>query len=296
MIKCHICGNQDAKLAYSLKLCKIYRCQKCNALFTDQDSLRHKQGKDMYSAEYFTETHPNFFKESSADYQKHLGKSKKLQAFLRELKILKRHKPKGKLLDIGCATGVFLDMAQKEGFDAYGVELSDYASKYAEEKFKLNVFNGKLEDSKFKKKMFDVITMWDFIEHVPDPVGILKKARELLKDDGIIVIQTTNDDSFMCKAADAIYKITGGLISKPSELVHPIHHITHFSRKTLLNMIKNVGLKPVHIETSEIPLDNVEGSSVLKAAVAVVYAIAWALNSPFEIKVIAKKYHHNLNK
>lgn len=289
MIKCHLCGNENLKLAYSLKICKIYRCPKCKLVFTDQKSLKHKQGKEMYSAEYFTKTHPNFFKESSVDYPKYLRKSKKLQNFLKELKLLKRHKPNGTLLDIGCATGVFLDMARKEGFQTYGVELSDYAAKYAKEKFKLNVFNGKLEDAKFKKKSFEVITMWDFIEHVPNPVAILSKAKELLKDDGILFILTTNDDCFMCKTADKIYRWSFGLVSKPAELVHPIHHITHFSKKTLLSMLHKVGLRPVYIAGSEIPLDNVEGSFLTKTMAAAVYSLAWVFNSPFEIKTIVRK-------
>ena len=289
MIKCHLCGNDKIRLKYSLELCKIYQCQHCKLVFTDQKSLKHKQGKDMYSEDYFTVTHPNFFKASGVDYPKYLKNSKKLQTFLREVKILKKHKPNGKLLDIGCATGVFLDMAKKEGFDTFGVELSEYAAKHAAEKFKLNVFNGKLEDSKFKKESFDVITMWDFIEHVPDPVSILKKARELLKDDGIMVIQTINDDSLMCKMADKIYKYTNGKISKPAALVHPIHHITHFSKRTLFHMLHNVNLKPVHVEYSEIPLDNVEGSLITKVAVVGIYTAAWLVNSPFEMKVVVKK-------
>lgn len=289
MIQCNLCGNEEVKLQYSLELCKIYKCPKCSLVFTDQESLKHKQGKDMYGEDYFTVTHPNFFRESSVDYPKYIKKSNKLQAFLKEAKKLSKYKPKGNLLDIGCATGVFLDMARKEGFNVSGVELSEYAAKYAKEKFNLNVFNGKLEESKFKKGAFDVITMWDFIEHVTDPGSILSKAKELLKEDGIIVIQTTNDDCFMCRMADFIYKLSNGLISKPASLVHPIHHVTHFSKKTLLRMLSKAGLRPVHVEYSEIPLENVEGSILMKSAVFGVYAAAWLLNSPFEVKVITKK-------
>ena len=289
MIKCNLCGNEDVKLKYSLELCKIYMCPNCNLVFTDQGSLKYKQGKEMYSADYFQITHPNFFRESGIDYAKYLRKSKKLQTFLKEAKTLGKYKPGGVLLDIGCATGVFLDMARKEGFNVYGVELSDYAAKYAKERFNLKVFNGKLEESKFKKGMFDVITMWDFFEHVPDPSIILSKAKELLKDDGIIVIQTVNDDCFMCNMADKIYKLSNGLVSKPASLVHPVHHITHFSKKTLFKMLHKHGLKPVHIEYSEIPLDNVEGGLLMKATVASVYTMARLLNSPFEVKVIVRK-------
>lgn len=289
MIKCNLCGNKEVKIKYSLELCQIYKCPNCCLVFTDQESLKCKQGKEMYSQNYFQITHPNFFRESGVDYAKYLKRSKKLNTFLKEAKTLRKYKPGGVLLDIGCATGVFLDMARKEGFNVYGVELSDYAAKYAKEKFNLKIFNGKLEDSKFKKGMFDVITMWDFIEHVPDPSSILSKAKELLKDDGIIVIQTVNDDCFMCNMADKIYKFSNGSISKPASLVHPIHHITHLSKKTLFKMLHKSGLKPVHVESSEIPLDNVEGGLIMRAAVATIYTIAWLLNSPFEIKVIIRK-------
>src|SRR3989338_5389178 len=68
MIKCNLCGNEDVKIKYSLELCKIYMCPNCNLVFTDQGSLKYKQGKEMYSADYFQITHPNFFRESGIDY------------------------------------------------------------------------------------------------------------------------------------------------------------------------------------------------------------------------------------
>lgn len=288
MKKCNLCGK-TAGIAYRLKDETILKCSNCGLLFTDADSIKSDKKNEMYEKDYFTTTHPNFFKECSRDYPKFMKKSSKLRRFHNTLLLLKKFKPGGSILDIGCATGVFLDMAKKEGYRPQGLDISKYASEYAKKNFGIEVFTGYLEKAPFPKKRFDIITMWDFIEHVNDPKATLKKAASLVKDDGLIFILTTNEDSLMCWLADLAYKCSFGMIKKPVELVHPVHHITHFSENTLIRMLHEAGLKPIYRKKSEMPLQNVEGNIIIKATVAMLYAFAWIIRKPHEIQVIARK-------
>jgi 2-polyprenyl-3-methyl-5-hydroxy-6-metoxy-1,4-benzoquinol methylase len=101
----------------------------------------------------------------------------------------------GKLLDIGCANGTFLLwMKQKKGFEVFGVEISEHASKYARD-LGLTVITGTLNDAKFQNNYFDIITMWDVLEHFHNPLDTLIEANRILKPGGIVVIRVPNHHS-----------------------------------------------------------------------------------------------------
>jgi SAM-dependent methyltransferase len=100
----------------------------------------------------------------------------------------------GRLLDVGCGLGYFVKrVAAVPGWEAYGYEISPQAVAYAHETLNLpNVFCGKVETSDFARGSFDVITLWDVIEHVPDPDPLLSYLHSLLTDDGILCMHTPN--------------------------------------------------------------------------------------------------------
>lgn len=111
-----------------------------------------------------------------------------------------RFKKGGKLLDIGCASGTFLNAMRNFGhWDLSGVELSDYAARIAREQFHLNVFTGSLENSNYPDQSFDVVTLWDVLEHLHDPVKSLQEINRILKYDGLLVLRSPNGDSWDAK-------------------------------------------------------------------------------------------------
>lgn len=115
----------------------------------------------------------------------------------RRRKIEKHSKKRmGRILDIGCATGVFLNEMKSHGWDAYGVEPSSYAAGVAVERSGLNVFNGYLDEVDFEDHFFDVITLWDVFEHLADPNEALRIIKRILKPDGSLVITMPNTDSW----------------------------------------------------------------------------------------------------
>lgn len=105
----------------------------------------------------------------------------------------------GKVLDIGCATGDFLDSMRWYGWDAYGIEPSPHAAAYARNVRHLNVFTGTLDDAPYEDATFDIVTLWHVLEHVPDPVGTLRHIHRLLKPDGLLVFAIPNIESYEAK-------------------------------------------------------------------------------------------------
>jgi SAM-dependent methyltransferase len=101
----------------------------------------------------------------------------------------------GRLLDVGCATGVFLDGMRRLGWSVQGVEPSAYAAGYARRRFGLDVYEGLLEDAALPAASFDAITMWDVLEHVHEPRPVLAELARLLRPGGVLVLSLPNPDS-----------------------------------------------------------------------------------------------------
>ena len=113
------------------------------------------------------------------------------------LEVLSKHAKGKKLLDIGAGSGILVEQALEKGFSATGVEPSRWLWQKAQER-NLSVFLGTFPHPKINE-LFDVITLIDVIEHVPDPVGLLKDAAKALSPDGIIVVATPDIGAVLAK-------------------------------------------------------------------------------------------------
>ena len=106
---------------------------------------------------------------------------------------------RGRLLDIGTGRGDVLVEAARHGWDAEGVEISADAARVAREHLGLKVTAGSLRAAKFPDESFDVVTMLDVIEHVPDPIADLQEVRRILKRGGLVVLETPNFAGLMSR-------------------------------------------------------------------------------------------------
>ncbi len=93
-----------------------------------------------------------------------------------------------KILDIGCAGGAFLLAAENLGLSAVGIEPNRWLCDYAQKKHQLDARAGTLADHHFPDNIFDLITLWDVIEHVPNPDAELHEIRRILKPNGLLIV------------------------------------------------------------------------------------------------------------
>lgn len=145
------------------------------------------------------------------------------------LEIIKKTKAQGRLLDIGAGSGILVEEALNLGFEAVGLEPSKWLYNKSKER-NLPVFLGTFPDERIKG-LFDIITIIDVIEHVPDPVGLLKEASKALSKDGVIVITTPDVNSFFARILGFRW------------WHFRIAHIGYFNKKTLSFAGKQAGLK-----------------------------------------------------
>lgn len=136
------------------------------------------------------------------------------------------------LLDVGAYIGVFVEVAKTAGWDAWGVEPSAWAAEEAR-RHGLNVLTGTQDAPELQGHQFDVVTMWDVIEHVFDPTAEIGKAYHLLKPGGWLVAHTMDIDSLTAR-------LMGGRWPWLMDM-----HIHYFSRKTLAEMLRKNGFEVV---------------------------------------------------
>jgi SAM-dependent methyltransferase len=108
-----------------------------------------------------------------------------------------RHQACGRLLDVGCATGTFLRAVREAGgWETHGVEMSSAAVQIARERYGLDVSAGTLEAAAFPNEMFDAVTLWDVLEHLPDPAASLTEIWRILKAAGVLILRVPNGASW----------------------------------------------------------------------------------------------------
>lgn len=108
------------------------------------------------------------------------------------LQLIKKYKKGGSLLEIGAGGGYFLDETQKNGYNAYGIELNNIQADFVRNSFNIPCEELPLNDTSFGGKKFDVIYHCDVISHLYDTIGDFQTINDRLKNDGIVVFETSN--------------------------------------------------------------------------------------------------------
>jgi len=183
----------------------IVQCNNCGLIYMNpQDAAVEKLYKDVVDDAYL----------DSWD--------ERAEVFKNHLKIISEYKNSGKILDIGCYAGIFIDEAQKKGYEVNGIEPSEWAAAYARKKTGVLVINACCNEKQFfTDKDFDVVTLWDVIEHLSNPSLTLSNVYSYLKEEGIVVITTHDIGSFIAKIMGKRYPWLMRF------------HLFHFTPKTL---------------------------------------------------------------
>ena len=151
-----------------------------------------------------------------------------------------------RLLGVGCATGSFLRLARAHGFIAVGVELSPTLAAYARERHGLTVYERPLEVLAFAEASFDVVALWDVIEHVMAPFILLREIYRVLAPGGVLALRTGNAGFQIPKAR--LFRLLG---PNGGPYLIPNEHLYHFTPRTLRNLVRLAGFADVEVEDSE---------------------------------------------
>lgn len=227
---CNLCGAH-VPIASSTRWLKdglaIVQCPSCSLVFRGR-LPEVEEVERIYGASYFAGGQED---EGGTGYGDYLAEADNHRATARRrLRLLAAHVEPGRLLDVGCAAGFFLDEARKLGWTARGLDVSPEMTHHARS-LGLDVVTGRF-DQFHDDAPLRAITMWDTIEHVLDPRAELDHAARILEPGGILALSTGDVESLVAR-----------LSGRSWHLLTPAHHNYFFSPTTLRRYLSESGLR-----------------------------------------------------
>lgn len=214
---------------------EIVRCPSCGLVFRAHMPTAEELG-DIYVDAYFAspaddgEIGATGYLDYVADEELHRVNAKK------RLDRLRQHTAPGRLLDVGCAAGFFLDEARRAGWEPHGIELSRSMASWAQERLGLPVKRAQFGEAELEPHGYDAITMWDYLEHSVDPAADLERSHHLLKPGGVLALSTGDIGSLAARLSGSRW-----------HLLTPRHHNYFFQPHTIRRLLGQAGFGVVSI-------------------------------------------------
>lgn len=266
MIPCPICSSTTAVDLWREDDWQLVRCSSCHLVFVGNPPADAELAR-LYSFEEGFHTQLASDGDSVVD----------VDAIAAEhLHLMSIGRAPGRLLDVGCATGRFMQLAEAARWKTMGVELNDDTAALARDRG-LDVLTGTLDELAATLGAddpgFDAVCMWDLIEHVPDPLALLRTARGLLAPGGRLWIATPNVDGLFPQAALRVAATVGRWPH-----VEPPYHLCQFSEATLTDALRRAGFRSPAVLHRNIPLQYTFGTptTVIRDPLRLAYTALFA--------------------
>jgi len=241
-VACHLCGSEDIRILYKSNVGKkpfrkedffctnplgehdtIFSCKSCGLVFSRPETgVNEREINKLYR------------EAEDKTYLKELGQRE--GAFRKSLEWIEHYKRKGTLLEVGAGIGLFLKVAKEDGWEVEGIEPSRWAADYGRKNFGVEIQPKTLVEVRLSGP-YDVVVMWDVLEHIVRPLDSLMRVNSLLRDDGLLFLSTVNIASFAGKV----------LGSRWPWLTRS--HLFYFTPKTLTKMLEKAGFRVVEMKT-----------------------------------------------
>jgi len=194
---CPMCGSAPGMtLRYDFDPFRVVACNHCGLTFlsprlTEEAILKLYSNEDYYVSEV-----------SGQGYDEYLDvRPNWIKTFTRRINQIAKYQQPGKVLDIGCGPGFFLEAAQAKGYDVYGLDPSEYIVKVAGAKFGDHIRHGVIDTADYPAETFDLVVAFDTFEHIYRPLEWLEHVRRILKPGGLLTMTTPDPSSLLAKAS-----------------------------------------------------------------------------------------------
>lgn len=240
-VKCNICGkddyeiyiesepleNQDNSKKFSTTSNfvgkeRIVKCKNCGLIYVNPQIDREEIIEGYSSADESTYVNE---------------KDSRIETFKKCLEEIEKYqKTPGTLLDVGCAAGLFLEVASKKGWKVDGVEPNRWLADWGNKNLGLNIKSAPFEECGFKDGSYDVVTFWDVLEHLADPKKSLIESARILRRGGYLVINYPDIGSWLAR-----------LFGKKWWFILSVH-LYYFTPVTIRRILEESGYEVVKIQ------------------------------------------------
>lgn len=257
--RCILCDSASIKSID--KKAKVYGCEECGHIFNNPRPTL-EEIRDYYA---MSSTYEDWSRETE----------QRDRMWSRRLEMVRRECGSGRLLDVGSGDGHFLKFA-REFYDVTGTEISTKAIERAREQHGVELIQGELQGIDLGESGFDIITVFHVLEHVPYPAALIKRCRELLKDEGVLFIAVPNDMHSLTSPIKRLLALLGpgkwkyyGRSGLPDVTVPGIMdeiHLSHFKAPVLKKHLEDAGFR-----VKEMTLDPYDVSTGLEGLAQTVF-------------------------
>jgi len=224
-VRCAVCGAGSPRLKHHKAEAQIFRCGRCGLEFWNP--APGFRAEDVYDAAYFSDASAGHGYDDYADLESVLRLN-----FARRLARIPQPPRAGRLLDIGAAFGFAVSEARRAGWDATGIEVSVAAARRAGTAAPGRVLVANALHAPFAAASFEVVTLWDVLEHLSDPHAAIAEVARLLRPGGRLVLTTGDVGSLAARLSGARWH----LYTLPE-------HLFFFSRRSLRELLGAHGLR-----------------------------------------------------
>jgi 2-polyprenyl-3-methyl-5-hydroxy-6-metoxy-1,4-benzoquinol methylase len=241
-VNCNLCGSNNFNILYESKyenetqenlklkfrssgdeklIDQVVQCKNCQLIY-----LNPRIRQDLVIEGYSEGSDENFVSQA---------KGREL-TFNKSMKSIEKFCKKGKILDIGTAGGSFLRVAQKRGWEVHGVEPNKWCCDWGKHNYGIDIKQGTIFENEFVDEFFDVVCLWDVLEHTPDPSKTLLECNRILKKNGILVVNYPDVGSFLAKTM------------KKKWMFFLSVHLYYFTRNTIRRILNKTEFKMIKIK------------------------------------------------
>ena len=250
----------------------VRRCTSCTHVYLDvvhdAQSIR-----SMYSS-YGNGGQSHYFYGIDQEVETHLdGYLQRCQAAVRN------HDSQLHLLDVGCGNGALLGRAQALGFMAVGIEISPRLALLVKDRFHCEVHQQLLTELQLPESSFDVVTMYDLIEHAEDPRQDLEQVFRVLKSGGVCFILTPNDQALLRRISRVLFAASLQSFSSPMSRLYYPDHLSYFTAESLSRLLGSTGFELISLATVNQELSRVQLSATEKLAAKAAFWVSKPFSS-----------------
>jgi len=236
-VSCPLCGEDKSTELWIKSGARSVRCSKCGLVYENPRFDSEELKKFYSSKDYYVSDDPDL---SASGYKDYFAQCSPVlqREYFRLLTHFNRKQGKIRYLDIGSGPGGIVQLAGEAGWDATGLELSSWAVHQGLQSG-LRMIEGTLHDADIPDQSFDVISMFDVLEHLPQPVEYMREIYRILSPGGMVFVETPNVEGLFAKH---LYK-------EDSDLVKPRAHICLYSPNTAKRLFDSVPFSEVNTAT-----------------------------------------------
>ena len=286
---CLVCAGRRTMRLYALSRFDIHRCAACGQVFlfplpseaeiAELFARLYREGKG--SVPELRDYYAACFDASPTSPVVRMSRS--------WLQAIAPHAAGGRLLDIGCGTGIFCHTARDFGWRPAGIDDAGQAVEFARNEYGLDVQLGNFESLRLEADAFDLVTMWDVIEHSRAPGRLVVNAVRCLRPGGLLAVSTPNQRNIMEVVAGPLYRLSGGRVRAPLEKFYLMEHFLYFTPVTLRRLLTDAGLDILELRLESTDLSRLTLHPLVRLGLQTLFLLARPLGLENRLLAIARK-------